>query len=106
MDTATAHEFRCHFSAVQAEVKAGVVPSRATAADQHWRIWTEYCLRHSLDPTLEGIEDPVTFIQSLRTNTDMGSSTPARNKSDLAQWKMQNVPLARRLPLWGPRTHV
>jgi hypothetical protein len=80
MDSATAHEFRYHFSAVQAEVKAGVVPSRATAADQHWRIWTEYCLRHSLDPTLEGIEDPVPFIQIFAYKYRHGLINPSQKQ--------------------------
>jgi hypothetical protein len=54
----------------------------------------------------KGLKTPSPSSKSLRTNTDMGSSTQAKNKSALAPWKMQYVPLARRLPLWGPRTHV
>lgn len=47
-------------------------------------------------------------LSSKSSSAAIASETlpPANAKSDLAQWKMPYAALAKRLPLWGPRTHV
>lgn len=80
MDPATANVFRRHLRAVQAEVKAGVVPSRASAAESHWQLWQRFCLRHSLDYTLEGINDPVPFLQIFAYEYRHGIIAPSQRQ--------------------------
>lgn len=63
MDPVTANNFSRDFSAAQAAVKAGVVPSRSRAALAHWHIWTAFCEKHSVDPTLQEFNDPIPFLQ-------------------------------------------
>jgi hypothetical protein len=108
MDPTTAHDFSRYLRGAQAEVQAGVVSSRADAASVHWAIWEQFCHRFSLDPTLQGIKDPVPILQAFAHAYRHGHVNPIQvtYRSGLAPWKMQYVPLAKRLPQWGPRTHA
>ena len=54
---------RTDISLVQAEARLGVVPSRATAADKTWDIWTRFCLQLDQDPLLSQISDKVQLVQ-------------------------------------------
>jgi hypothetical protein len=64
MDRAAAHDFSCYLHGAQEEVQAGVVSSRADAASAHWAIWEQFSRRFSVDPTLQGIKDPVPILQA------------------------------------------
>jgi hypothetical protein len=64
MDPAAAHDFRRYLRGAQEEVQGGVVSSCADAASAHWTIWEQFCRRFSLDPTLQGIKDPVPILQA------------------------------------------
>jgi hypothetical protein len=59
MDPVAAHDFYHYLHGSQEEVQAGVVTSPVDAASAHWTIWEQFCRRFSLDPTLQGIKDPV-----------------------------------------------
>jgi hypothetical protein len=49
---------------------------------------------------------PSPFCKSSSTATELESSLPAVNKSDLGLWRMPYAALDRRLRQWGPSTHV
>lgn len=50
--------------AVTEEVRQGVVPSTAKAAQAHWTIWENFCDDIGLDdPTLQSVDDPIPFLQ-------------------------------------------
>ena len=63
MDPDEAVRFRRDYGLAQADVAAGVVSSRAAAADAHWTRWCNFCTKLGLDPTLQEFEDPIPFIQ-------------------------------------------
>jgi hypothetical protein len=47
-------------------VQAGVVPSRARAAEKHWERWELFCSELGIDPRLRGeieADDPIVFLQ-------------------------------------------
>jgi hypothetical protein len=57
------HEFSADLLLVADATRAGVVPSRARAADKSWEKWTEFCISLHQDPQLSDIDDPVILIQ-------------------------------------------
>jgi hypothetical protein len=49
---------------------------------------------------------PSPSSKSLRTASDTGLSTPVSVPSAVAPWKVPYAALAKRSPVWGPRTHA
>jgi hypothetical protein len=47
---------------------------------------------------------PLSSSSSLPSATAMGALPPARDKSDLEQWRTRSVRWARASPEWGPKT--
>jgi hypothetical protein len=66
------HDFSRYFPGAQEEIQAGVGSSRADAASAHWAIWEQFCRRFSLDPTLQGIKDPVPILQARQSKSPTG----------------------------------
>ena len=54
----------------------------------------------------KGLKIPSPSSKHLRMLTATDTSIQVTDRSGLAPWKMQYVPLAKRLPQWGPRTHA
>jgi hypothetical protein len=77
MPAATQHEFRADLSAVQEAIRAGVTHQRTRAHDLHWERWEQFCLLNGLDPQLEGINDPVPFLQVFGTRYQDGRIAPS-----------------------------
>jgi hypothetical protein len=98
MDPFAAHDFSRYLRGTQEDVQAGVVSSRADATSAHWAIWEQFCRRFSLDPTLQGIKDPVPILQAFAYAYRHGHIIQVTDRSGLALWTMQYVPLAKRLP--------
>jgi hypothetical protein len=71
-----AYAFRNSLSAVQCQVRAGVVSSRTRAADHHWQRWETFCQQHSLDPLLLGLQDPIPALQVFATCYRSGEIAP------------------------------
>ena len=63
MDPTSRTAFLSDLQAAQHAVSFGVTASRASAADTHWRIWSDFCTELALDPLLQDVEDPVTLLQ-------------------------------------------
>lgn len=80
MDPDVRFSFRRDLSLAQADVAAGVVPSRASAALGHWATWCEYCSVLRLDPTLQKHEDPVPFLQVFLYRYRTGIIAPSRQQ--------------------------
>lgn len=55
--------FRADLSLVQEAVRAGVDPTYTRKKDNHWDIWVEYCSSISIDPSFDGILDPIPYLQ-------------------------------------------
>ena len=47
----------------QADVAHGVVPSNAQASSAHWSKWVAFCDNLNLDPSLQGVPDPIPYLQ-------------------------------------------
>jgi hypothetical protein len=77
MDPDEALHFRRDYGLAQADVAAGVVSSRATAADAHWTRWCTYCAKLRLDPTLQEFDDPVPFLQVFMYRYRTGDIAPS-----------------------------
>jgi len=57
------NEFRADLLLIQKAVRGGVTRKRASAHDEHWGRWLDFCLEHQLDPYLAQEEDPVPILQ-------------------------------------------
>lgn len=68
--------FVADLSLVQDQIRAGIVPTRAAAADRHWLSWCAFCLEHQLDPHLQDISDPVPTLQVWATRYRDGRLAP------------------------------
>jgi len=79
VDPEAAVQFSRDFGLAQADVAAGVVSSRAAAAEAHWTRWCKYCQELGLDPTLQKFQDPIPFIQVFMYRYRTGVIAP-RNK--------------------------
>ena len=77
MDPDEAVRFRRDYGLAQADVAAGVVSSRAAAADAHWARWCTFCTELGLDPTLQEFEDPIPFIQVFMYRYRSGTIAPS-----------------------------
>jgi hypothetical protein len=76
LPTNTADAFHDSLGAVQRHIRAGVVSSRARAADHHWQRWETFCQQHSLDPLLLGLQDPIPALQVFATRYRSGEIAP------------------------------
>ena len=72
--------FRRDLGLATADVAAGVVPSRANAALSHWNLWVTFCTTLGLDPTLQGFQDPVPFLQVFMYRYRLGTIAPSRRQ--------------------------
>ena len=57
------NEFCADLGLVQEAIRAGVVSSRAKAADRHLDRWVDFCGSLHVDPWLHEIVDPVPLLQ-------------------------------------------
>jgi hypothetical protein len=78
LDADTTDTFRNDLRLAQADVQAGVVPSRAHAADAQWDIWVAFCDKLRMDPTLQIVEDPVPFLQVFAYRYRHGTIAPSK----------------------------
>jgi hypothetical protein len=78
LDADTTDTFRNDLRLAQADVQAGVVPSRARAADAQWDIWVAFCEELRMDPTLQIVEDPVPFLQVFAYRYRHGTIAPSK----------------------------
>ena len=44
-------------------MRAGVDPTYTRKKDNHWDIWVEYCSTVSIDPSFDGVRDPIPYLQ-------------------------------------------
>jgi len=56
-------ELRADLSLIRNAVEAGVVPSRAAAANSAWNIWQLFCVSLQADPFLQCGTDPILLLQ-------------------------------------------
>jgi hypothetical protein len=82
---ADADSLRSDFLAAQVATRAGVVPSRASAAENHWQRWRDFCISINVDPSLAKISDPVIllqiFAQRYRTGIIAPQGHPVRSRT-------------------------
>ena len=80
--TSTRNAFSADLLLAQAEARAGVVASTAKRRDQGWYLWSSFCTQLCLDPSLEGIQDPVqilmVYAHRLRTGQCSRSGQPVK----------------------------
>jgi hypothetical protein len=57
---------------------------RATGADTHWQLWSDFCDELAVDALLSNLHDPAAllqvFAQRYRTGTIAPKSKPVRSK--------------------------
>ena len=63
LPTEAGDELRSDLRVIQQAIRAGVVSSRARAADKHWDRWVDFCESISLDPWLVEVDDPIPILQ-------------------------------------------
>ena len=80
MDPTTASTFRRDYFSAQQDVQAGVVPSRARAANSHWDIWTQFCSELGLHSSLQECQDPVPYLQVFARRYREGSIAPRKKR--------------------------
>lgn len=78
MSPGAATEFRADLGLVRDAVRAGVVPSRARAADKHWDRWADFCRSIDLDPWLYEVYDPVPILQIFGARYRDGRLAPSK----------------------------
>jgi len=72
-----ANAFRRDLKLAQEAVRAGVVPSRAKAADNHWNRWALFCISLHIDPSLEGVLEPIDILQVYAHRYRTGELAPS-----------------------------
>ena len=75
---AAANELRADLGLVQAAVRSGVVPGRASAADRHWQIWVTFATSLSIDPWLCDVVDPIPILQVFAARYRDGRLAPCK----------------------------
>ena len=65
--------------AAQRAARAGIVPSRATAVDNTWKLWATFCHDLRVDPWLSTVEDPVSLLQVFGERYRTGEIAPHRH---------------------------
>jgi hypothetical protein len=68
--------FRHSIEVVQRDIRAGVISSRANAADRHWERVT-FCQAHHLYPYVFEYEGPFPILQVFATRYGSGEITPS-----------------------------
>jgi hypothetical protein len=76
LQTNVADAFRDSLGTVQRQIRAGVISTRARAADHHWQRWETFCHQHSLDPFLLGLQDTVPALQVFAARYRSGEIAP------------------------------
>ena len=76
VDPLIADHFGRDLRLVQADVQAGVIPSRSRTATAHWTIWADFCSNLHLDPTLPQCRDPIPFLQVFARRYRTGAIAP------------------------------
>ncbi len=56
----------------QVEVAAGVHSSRASTDRTNWRQWCAFCRDLRLDPSLDGVQDPIPLLQMFAHQVRIG----------------------------------
>jgi hypothetical protein len=77
MSPLAADEFRADHGFARDAVRAGVVPSRARAADKHWERWDTFCRSINIDPWLNEVFDPVPILQVFGARYRYGRIAPS-----------------------------
>ena len=72
-----AYAFRRDLQSAQEAVRAGVIPSRARAADLHWNRWASFCISLHIDPLLEGVHDTIEILQVFAHRYRSGQIAPS-----------------------------
>ena len=71
--------------AVQHATTFGVTAARAGSADTHWAFWADFCTELSINPFLQGVDDPIVYIQvflhRFRTGVIAPRGRPVRARS-------------------------
>ena len=75
---AAANELRADLGLVQAAVRSGVIPGRASAADRHWQIWVTFATSLSIDPWLFDVVDPIPILQVFAARYRDGRLAPRK----------------------------
>ena len=63
MPPAQADELSADLGLIRKAVRSGVVPGRASAANQHWQLWLAFAEGLGIDPDLTNFRDPVPVLQ-------------------------------------------
>lgn len=71
--------FLSDLQSAQTAVRQGVVALRTASANTHWSIWEKYCASICLDPTLQGIQDPIPILQVFAHRYRHGALSPSRH---------------------------
>ena len=74
-----ADALRADLGLVQASIRAGVCPKRASAHDRHWALWQEFCDTHSFDPFLRNFTDAVPILQVFGQQYRDGRIAPSQD---------------------------
>ena len=89
--------FSSDFRSAQEDVQAGVIPSRATVADNHWDLWHQFCTSLHVHPYI-----PFLSSKSLPFGTIEALLPPMATPFDLVQWRLIYATLDKRSRAWGP----
>jgi hypothetical protein len=63
---------RAIYGLCQDKVAAGVNSSRASTDRTNWRQWCAFCLNPPLDPSLDGVQDPIPLLQMFAHQVRIG----------------------------------
>jgi len=72
------HALRIDVGLVQEAIRAGITSKRASAHDNHWTRWVEFCLQLNVDPHLSNISDPVPLLQVFTQRYRDGRIAPSQ----------------------------
>lgn len=79
LDASTRAAFLSDLRSAQHAVTFGVTPSRASAANTHWRVWTDFCTQLAIDPLLQDVPDPMALLQVFCHRYRTGAIAPNRH---------------------------
>jgi len=80
LDPATRASFLDDLRAAEHAVSFGVTAARSTAADTHWRLWSNFCSELAVDPLLQDVEDPVVLLQVYLHRYRTGTIAPRKHR--------------------------
>jgi len=85
VDSNTRDAFFADLRSAQIAATQGVSMGRAKAGDTHWKVWHAFCTELAIDPTLQGVDDPVAYLQVFlhryRHGTIAPSKKPTRSRT-------------------------